>query len=104
MTELEKILEDTRPALEAGLADAERELAALDDRRRELEALIARARAALGEMPPSANRQPHDRLTLHEALGLVLRENGNRWMTVYELADEINSRGLYQKRDGTPVD
>src|SRR3954453_15082784 len=104
MPELRKILEETRPALEAGLAEAERELAALDERRRELEALIARARAALGETPPPNTPRPHDRLTLHEALGLVLRENGNRWMTVHELADEINSRRLFEKRDGTPID
>ncbi|OAI39325.1 hypothetical protein AYO39_00580 [Actinobacteria bacterium SCGC AG-212-D09] len=35
---------------------------------------------------------------------LVLEENDNRWMTVHELADEINERALYEKRDRTPVD
>lgn len=71
-------------------------------RRLELEALIARARAALGDpdvrMPGSRSR-----MTLHEAMDLVLSENSNRWMTVRELADEINTRSLYEKRDGSPV-
>src|SRR5437867_2439033 len=104
MPELRKILEETRPALEAGLAEAERELAELDARRRELEALIARARAALGEAPPPVPSPTNERLTLHQALELVLRENDNRWMTVRELADEINARELYEKRDRTPID
>jgi ABC-type transporter Mla subunit MlaD len=104
MPELRKILEETRPALEAGLAGAERELAELDNRRRELEALIARARAALGEAAPRAPTATRERLTLHQALELVLRENDNRWMTVRELADEINARELYEKRDRTPID
>src|SRR5207249_200970 len=43
-------------------------------------------------------------LTLHEALQVVLEEQGNRWMTVRELADEVNARHLYVKRDGSPVD
>src|SRR5689334_9839321 len=103
MPELRKLLEETRPALEDALADAERELADLDERRCELQALIARARAALGEetRPPTPAQE---RLTLHQALELVLREHDNRWMTVHELADEINARALYEKRDRTPVD
>ena len=37
-------------------------------------------------------------------MALVLRERNNAWMTVRELADAINKRGLYEKRDGSPVD
>ncbi len=35
---------------------------------------------------------------------LVLREHKNEWMTVREIADAINERSLYEKRDGSPVD
>jgi uncharacterized membrane protein len=104
MSDLRKVLEQNRPAIEAGLHEAERELAELDARRTELLELISRARAALGEAPQTAMKPPAERLTLHEAMQLVLSENQNEWMTVRELADVINERGLYEKRDGSPVD
>ena len=102
--QLEKALEANRARIEAGLAQAELELAELRERQRELEALIARARAALGEVETPEPRREPERRTLHEAIALVLRENDNRWMTVRELADEVNRRGLYEKRDGSPVE
>jgi hypothetical protein len=102
--DLSKILDDTRPAIEAGLAQAQLELAALDARRQELLALIARGHAALGEYVPAAAINAGDRLTLHQAMELVLDENNNRWMTVHELADTINARGLYEKRDRSQVE
>jgi hypothetical protein len=104
MSDLEKALEQNRPAIEAGLTQAERELAELDARREELLALIARARAALGETPRTVAKSATERLTLHGAMQLVLRENQNEWMTVREVADAINQRGLYEKRDGSLVD
>src|SRR4051812_43024430 len=104
MPDLNEILEQNRPAIEAGLTEAERELAELHTRRRELEALIARARAALGEPDAHSPSPPMERLTLHEAMELVLNESQNRWMTVKELADEINRRSLYEKRDRSPVE
>lgn len=104
MSDLRTVLERNRPAIEAGLTEAERELAQLDARREELLGLISRAHAVLDEAPPTAMKPHAERLTLHEAIQLVLRENGNEWMTVRELADEINNRGLYEKRDGSPVD
>lgn len=104
MTDLSRILEESRPALEAGIASAERELAELDERRRELMATIARARAALGDGVPVAARDPAGRYTLHEAMQLLLDENGNQWMSVHQLAEEINARALYEKRDRSPVD
>jgi hypothetical protein len=105
MTELREILEQSRPALEAGLADAERELAELDERRRELHELIARARAALGdEAAVSAPPQQPERMTLHDAMAKVLGDSGAEWMTVREVAEAINGRRLYEKRDGSPVD
>lgn len=106
MADLSDVLEASRPAIEAALAEAEQELVALNERRHELEGLIERARAALGEpaTPPPAPVSSEPRLTLHEAMETVLAGRGNRWMTVHELAEEINRRGLYEKRDGTPVD
>ena len=103
-TRLSKILDDTRPAIEVGLAEAQRELEELDQRRRDLLALIARAQAALGETPITPVPAPGERLTLHKAMELVLDENANAWMSVHELADEINRRRLYEKRDHTDVD
>ena len=105
---MKSILDQTRPELEAGLAAAEAELEELDARRGELLQLIARARAALGltAVPPAVPEAGGGErgLTLHEALAQVLREHGNEWMTVRELAAEVNTRGLYRKRDGSPVE
>lgn len=118
-SKLIELLEESRPALEAALADAERELEELNQRRDELEAVIARARAALGapgtqpdaiQHPPPALSHgggyaaPKARLTLHEAMALVLTENNNPWMSVQELANQINERSLYEKRDRSLVD
>lgn len=104
MPDLSKILEDSRPAIQAGLEHAEQELAALDARRQELTLLIARAKAALGDSPPTPPPLTGERLTLHQALELVLGERDNQWMTVHELAAEINERQLYTKRDRSNVD
>lgn len=38
------------------------------------------------------------------SLVLVLRDNNNEPMTVRQLADAVNGRGLYRKRDGTAVE
>jgi hypothetical protein len=84
MSDLREDLEQNRPAIEAGLLDAEQELADLDARRAELVGLICPARAALGELPSAAIKPAAERLTLHEAMALVLRENENEWMTVRE--------------------
>jgi HB1, ASXL, restriction endonuclease HTH domain len=96
-------LDANRAAIEAGLDEAERELAELQERERELQALIARGRATLGEQLDGAPASDEPR-TLHEAIKLVLEEAGNRWMTVRELAEAVNRRGLYRKRDGSSVE
>jgi hypothetical protein len=101
--ELKMALEQSRAGIEAGLVEAEKELAELRERERELEGLVARAKAALGA-EPEPRRSDFERLTLHEAIALVLQENGNGWMTVRQLADEVNRRELYRKRDGSPVE
>ena len=42
-------------------------------------------------------------ITLHEEIADILREYGNRWMITQVLADEVNQRGRYRKRDGSAV-
>jgi hypothetical protein len=101
---LVKVLEETRPAIESALAEAEGELAELNERRAELEALIARARSVLADDREQTPRAPGQRLTLHEAMERVLDEHPTRWMSVHELADAINQRKLYEKRDRSPVE
>jgi hypothetical protein len=101
MTELEQALQKSRQMIETALDAARTELAVLDGRRAELQALIAQAETALGGPRPSASPPT---MTLHEALVLILRENDNQPMTVRQLADVVNERGLYRKRDGSPVE
>lgn len=84
------------------LESARAELAALRSRQAELEEQIAQAEASLATGgAPVADRE---RLTLHDALALVLRDGGNAWMTARQLADEVNRRGLYRKRDGSRLE
>jgi hypothetical protein len=101
---LVKVLAETRPAMEHALVEAEEELAELDARRAELAALIARAGLVLGEDREQTPRAPAQRLTLHEAMECVLDEHPNQWMTVHDLAEVINERTLYEKRDRLPVE
>jgi hypothetical protein len=102
---LRRAFEGARPDLEAGLLEAEMELAQLDSRRSELVELIGRAKAALGVPSLSVITDTDSRgLTLHEALVQILREHGNQWMTARDLTDEVNRRGLYTKRDGSVVE
>jgi hypothetical protein len=41
--------------------------------------------------------------TLHDELREILRTHGNLWMTTRELADEVNARGRYRTKSGSPV-
>ena len=104
LSRLDEALEASRPAIEAALTDAQAELEQINQRKNELEHLISRARAALGETPVAESPVAPGRTTLHQALQIVLSENDNQWMTVRELADEVNDRRLYQKRDGSPIE
>lgn len=42
-------------------------------------------------------------VTLHDELVAILRSEGNRWMTLQELATAVNVRGRYAKRDGSAM-
>jgi hypothetical protein len=107
---LERALNANRPEVERELAKAEEELDELRARQRRLEGAIRRARLVLGiepviETAESVVAGPQDRrLPLHEAMARVLREQGNRAMTARELAEEVNRAGLYETRDGSPVE
>jgi hypothetical protein len=101
MSDLADALNQSREIVRSALADARAELAALDDRRSELLALISQGEAALGEARRDAGTTA---MTLHEALMQILRENGNVPMTARALADAVTDRDLYRKKDGSPVE
>jgi hypothetical protein len=46
--------------------------------------------------------RPVGSITLQAEIADILRELGHRW-TTEELADEVNDRGRYRKRDGSAV-
>lgn len=102
MSELEQALRKSRELIGAALAEARQELAALDARRAELEALITQGESALGGAAAPGAQDPG--ATLHEALQRILRDNGNRPLHVRQLAEEVNQRGLYRRRDAGPVE
>lgn len=99
---LRNALEKNRQDIQEALAEAERELTEVEQRRAELKGLITRARAAIG-LEEKATVEQRD-LTLHEALEVVLSEKGDAWVSVGDLLREVNSRGLYRMKDGRPVE
>ncbi|MGH3071404.1 MAG: HTH domain-containing protein [Gaiellaceae bacterium] len=99
---LRAALDERSRAIEEGLEEARRELEVLQRRERELLDLIEAAESALGRAATTSDGG--ERMTLHTAIAEVLRERENRWMTVRELTDAVNSRGLYRKRDLSPVE
>jgi hypothetical protein len=100
MIKLTDALERSRQMIREALADARAELETLRERQAELESQIAEAEAALGDASPATLGGT---MTLHHALAQVLREGKNAGMTARELADTVNDRALYRKRDGSPV-
>ena len=83
------------------LEGARSEMASLKRRQAELEAQIREAERALGD---TGVDDPTAAMTLHDALAHVLRERDNEGMTARQLTDAVNARGLYRKRDGSPVE
>jgi hypothetical protein len=43
--------------------------------------------------------EPLSEATFKDELTDILLAHGNRWMTIRELAHEVNQRGKYRKRD-----
>ena len=99
---LEKVLAESDRMVTDALARAREELSVLNERRAHLEALIAQAEAVQRSVTSSSPGSK--RLTLHEAISIVLEEESNRWMTVRELAEVVNARALYRKKDGSHVE
>lgn len=46
---------------------------------------------------------PAPRVLLHDEIAEILRESGRDWMTTQEIADQVNARGRYRKKDGSDV-
>lgn len=44
------------------------------------------------------------RLKLHEAMAVALRQRGNQWTKIADLAEMINAQELYAKGDGSRVE
>lgn len=100
---LEQLFEGQRESIESAMAEAEAELASLRSREAELIHMIRRARIALGQQDIDVvDSAPRPRTTLHQAMVTVLRAHGGP-MSGKEIADEINRRGLYRQKDGSPV-
>lgn len=101
-----ELMNQSARLVDEALARAREELAQINQRKAELEAVIAQAEAVRRVQSPRAT-DPQDLtrgLTLHEAIAVILREEGNRWMSVREIAEAVNTRGLYHKKDGSPVE
>lgn len=98
--DVQSLLTESKSSIATILKSAERELELLEVRRGELQTTIRGARMMLGSDDGSESQ----RLTLHAAIQKVIQESGKDWMTVREIADEINERGLYSKRDGSAVE
>jgi len=43
------------------------------------------------------------KVTLHAEIAEILRASGTEWMTTQEIADQVNARGRYHKKDGSEV-
>lgn len=82
----------------AALDELETQLGAMARTVRGLRAQLERA----GAVPMTTVAGGH--LTLHEAMAVVLRQRGNEWTKISELAEMVNGQQLYEKRDGTPVE
>src|SRR5688500_5588601 len=101
METLDDALERGKEMIREALEGARSEMASLKRRQAELEAQIREAERALGD---TGGDEPTAAMTLHDALAHVLRESDNEGMTARELTDAVNARGLYRKRDGSPVE
>ncbi len=100
---LEEMLKKKQPKLEEAIQEAEAELAELRRQAAELQSLIIRGRAALGQDGRIAQAAPAGSMTLHEAMLTALLE-AYGGMPAKDLAAVINERHLYEMRDGRNVE
>ena len=106
-TPLGRVREETRREVEVALAEAEQRLEALRAEVHDLEDEVRLARAWLGQEATPAERVGGDpvleRHTLHDAMKIVLEEQGDAGMRPSDLAEAVTDRGLYRMRDGRPT-
>jgi hypothetical protein len=102
-TRLEELLHKNRSDFLIAIKEAEKELEDLEARRRHLLQVIERGRAAIGADSVEVASSSPEPLTLHAAMATIL-SNRPEGMRPADLTREVNDRGLYRKRDGTPVD
>ncbi|MEY2553272.1 MAG: hypothetical protein QOC57_1132 [Ilumatobacteraceae bacterium] len=99
---LEDNLDEASRLIAETLATARAELDAVEQRRAQLIALIARTETMQDALRP--DRSSSRQMTLHEALAFLIKEGSNRWVAIKDLAAAVNERRLYRKKDGSPVD
>lgn len=85
-------------SITATLDGIETQLGALSNMVRQLRVQLDEA----GAVPTTSTTG--GRLKLHEAMAVALRQRGNEWTKISELAEMINRQDLYEKQDGTPVE
>lgn len=92
-------LASNKAQITAALVDAEAELEACRRACSELEDLVALGRRLVGT---STHGSPAS-MTLHEAMSTILADFPSG-LSAADLARRVNDRGLYRRRDGTPVE
>lgn len=50
-----------------------------------------------------ATMMPSGRITLHDEIVEILNERNEEWLTTKDIAELVNARGRYKKRDGSAV-
>lgn len=100
--ELRAALLANKDTVAAALGRAEAELARCQETCEELSALIERARMVLG-LDRLADVPPPSQMTLHHAMEVVLAEQ-REGLRARAIAEEVNRRRLYRRKDGRPVD
>ena len=101
MGSLNRIRSQTRNDVEGALSGLKVKRESLQAKLREVEAEISLAEEWLGDLHKA---RPAGPLTLQDAMALVLSENGNEGMRPQRLAEIINERRLYRRRDEGPVE
>jgi hypothetical protein len=87
--------------IEEDLGDARRQLEASSENANELQLNIANLEFLVSLVWPS---EEPPKLTLHEAMKVVLEVQPGKVMRVSQLADEINTKHLYTRRDHKPIE
>ena len=90
-------------AVRARLRTLRADVAAATEAEEISSAVAAPSADALPPRGSASDGESGRQVTLHEEIAAILDERGG-WMATQELADAVNARGRYSKRDGSPVD